>query len=69
VVDDLLFKDEAALPKGLAGSPAFQAAFLAGARRAPDGGSLKDLQLDVICSRTAVATSSIQKVSQLYLKR
>jgi hypothetical protein len=46
VVDDLLFKDEATLPKGLAGSAAFQAAFLAAARRARDGSSLKDFQLD-----------------------
>lgn len=46
VVDDLLFKDEAPLPKGLAGSPVFQTAFLAQARRARDGSSLKDFQLD-----------------------
>ena len=46
VVDDLLFKDEATLPKGLAGSAAFQASFLAGARRARDGSSLKDFHLD-----------------------
>jgi hypothetical protein len=46
VVDDLLFKDEATLPKGLAGSPAFQAAFLAGARRDREGGSLKEFCLD-----------------------
>lgn len=46
VVDDLLFKDEAPLPKGLAGSPAFQTAFLAQALRARDGSSLKDFQLD-----------------------
>ena len=46
VVDDLLFKDEAVLPKGLAGSAAFQAAFLAEACRARDGSSLRDFQLD-----------------------
>jgi hypothetical protein len=46
VVDDLLFKDEAVLPNGLAGSAAFQKAFLTGARHASDGSSLKDLQLD-----------------------
>jgi hypothetical protein len=45
VVDNLLFKDEATLPEGLAGSPAFQTAFLSGARRAGDGTSLKDFQI------------------------
>jgi hypothetical protein len=46
VVDDLLFKDEAALPKGLAGSQAFQDAFVAGAPQASDGSSLKDFHLE-----------------------
>jgi hypothetical protein len=46
VVDDLLFKDEAPLPTGLAGSPSFQKAFLATARRASDGSSLKELHLE-----------------------
>ena len=46
LVDDLLFKDEAELPDGLAGSPAFQKAFVANARRAKDGSSLKDLELN-----------------------
>lgn len=46
VVDDLLFKDEAALPNGLAGSAAFQKAFLAQAPRTGDGHSLKDFHLD-----------------------
>ena len=45
VVDSLLFKDEATLPDSLAGSPAFQNAFAADARRARDGSSLKDLLL------------------------
>jgi len=45
VVDDLLFRDEAVLPKGLAGSPAFQTAFLAQAARTADGQSLKDFHL------------------------
>lgn len=43
VVDGLLFKDEADLPDGIIGSPEFQKAFTADARRAPDGSSLKDL--------------------------
>lgn len=46
VVDDLLFKDEAPLPTGLAGSPAFQRAFLATARRASDGSCLKEFHLE-----------------------
>jgi hypothetical protein len=46
VVDDLLFKDEAALPPGIRGSTAFQKAFLANARKTSDGNSLKDLQLN-----------------------
>jgi hypothetical protein len=45
VVDDLLFKDEAPLPEGLAGSAAFQNAFQAAARRGNDGGSLREFQL------------------------
>jgi hypothetical protein len=43
VVDTLLFKDEAPPPKTITGSAAFQKAFSAGAPRARDGGSLKDL--------------------------
>jgi hypothetical protein len=43
VVDCLLFKDEADLPDGIAGSAEFQKAFAANARRAADGSSLKDL--------------------------
>jgi len=46
VVDDLLFKDEAPLPTGLAGSAAFQRAFLSQAPRTGDGHSLKDFHLD-----------------------
>jgi hypothetical protein len=46
IVDDLLFKDEAQLPPGIRGGAGFQRAFQANARRAPDGGSLKDLLLD-----------------------
>ena len=46
VVDDLLFKDEAALPAGIRGSAAFQKVFLANARRNRDGNSLKDLELN-----------------------
>jgi hypothetical protein len=46
VVDDMLFKDEATLPKGLAGAPEFQVAFLAAARRSGDGSSLKEFHLD-----------------------
>jgi hypothetical protein len=45
VVDDLLFKDEAGLPSGLEGSPAFQKAFLAAAKKTSAGKSLKDLDL------------------------
>jgi hypothetical protein len=45
LVDDLLFKDEAPLPDGIAGAPAFQRAFSANAPRAADGSSLKDFQL------------------------
>jgi hypothetical protein len=45
ITDDLLFQGEAQLPAGLAGSPAFQGAFLASARRAADGLSLKDFSL------------------------
>jgi hypothetical protein len=46
LVDDLLFKDEAELPPGIKGSPAFQHAFLQKAIRARDGSSLKDLDLE-----------------------
>jgi hypothetical protein len=45
VVDDLLFKDEARLPAGLQGSPAFQKAFLSTAVKTSDGRSLKDFDL------------------------
>lgn len=45
IVDDLLFQGEAALPAGLAGSPAFQQAFQQNARRTPAGQSLKDFSL------------------------
>ena len=45
VVDDLLFCGEAELPAGVQGSPAFQAAFQANARRSPAGQSLKDFSL------------------------
>jgi hypothetical protein len=45
IVDDLLFKDEAEVPAGTEGSAAFEKAFAAGARRASDGSSLKDLLL------------------------
>ncbi|MBE0542678.1 MAG: hypothetical protein IH623_15075 [Verrucomicrobia bacterium] len=45
VVDDLLFKDEAPLPEGLAGSAAFQNAFQATARRGDDGSSLREFHL------------------------
>ena len=44
VVDDLLFFDEAVLPAGLQGSPAFQKAFQQNARRV-NGASLKDFSL------------------------
>jgi hypothetical protein len=45
IVDDLLFHDEAALPDGLEGSPAFQRAFQTNARRTAAGHSLKDFSL------------------------
>lgn len=45
VVDALLFKNEAPLPKTIAGSAAFQKTFSAGAPRDRNGDSLKDLQL------------------------
>ncbi|MCW5555924.1 MAG: hypothetical protein KIS67_27670 [Verrucomicrobiae bacterium] len=45
VVDDLLFKDEALLPEGLAGAKAFQVTFGADARRTDQGDSLKDFHL------------------------
>jgi len=45
VVDDLLFKDEARLPAGIQGSPAFQKAFLSSALKTGDGKSLKDFDL------------------------
>lgn len=45
LVDDLLFKDEAQLPEGIEGSPAFQNAFTAHAPRASNGNSLKDFHL------------------------
>jgi len=45
VVDALLFKNEAALPKTIVGAPAFPPAFAAGVPRARDGSSLKDLLL------------------------
>jgi hypothetical protein len=45
VTDALLFKDEAALPAGLEGNPAFQQAFAKGTPRARDGESLKDFCL------------------------
>ena len=40
-----MFQGEAALPAGLAGSPAFQQAFQQNARRTPAGQSLKDFSL------------------------
>jgi len=43
VVDALLFKDEADLPDKITGSKTFQKAFMADAKRASDGSSLKDL--------------------------
>lgn len=46
IVDDLLFKDEAELPIGIQGSAGFAKAFGANARRASDGSSLKDLQIN-----------------------
>jgi hypothetical protein len=46
VLDALLFKDEAALPKGgIEGDEAFQIAFAKNAPRNADGRSLKDFQL------------------------
>ena len=45
LADDLLFQGEAELPAGLEGSPAFQRAFQASARRAAGGQSLKDFSL------------------------
>lgn len=46
ILDDLLFQGEAELPAGLEGSPGFQQAFLAGARRTRAGASLKDFSLN-----------------------
>lgn len=46
LVDCLLFKDEATLPDGIKGSPAFQRAFQANAKTINGVGSLKDLSLD-----------------------
>ena len=46
VVDHLLFKDEAELPPGIEGSPAFQRAFVKGAPRSSQGDGLKDLLLE-----------------------
>lgn len=45
LVDALLYKDEAPLPVGVAGDPAFTTAFAAGAIRTRSGDSLKDLGL------------------------
>jgi hypothetical protein len=45
VVDDLLFKDEASLPEGIEGLPAFQHTFSAKAPRSSSGDSLKDFHL------------------------
>ncbi|MBL9115484.1 MAG: hypothetical protein JNJ83_10805 [Verrucomicrobiaceae bacterium] len=46
VLDAILFKDEAVLPKGgIEGGPEFQEAFAASARLSKSGRSLKDLQL------------------------
>jgi len=45
ITDDLLFKGEAELPAGLAGSPAFQLAFQIHVRRTAEGRSLKDFSL------------------------
>jgi hypothetical protein len=45
VVDALLFRGEAELPTGIEGSPNFQRAFQANARRVADGSSLKDFLL------------------------
>lgn len=46
VVDRLLFREEAKLPEGVAGSAAFRAAFAEGAVRAADGSALRDFSLD-----------------------
>ena len=46
LVDALLYKDEAVLPRGIAGDPAFAAAFAARAIRTSRGDSLKDLVLN-----------------------
>jgi len=46
LVRNLLFVGEAELPAGIVGSPAFQQAFLASARRRPEGESLKDFSLN-----------------------
>jgi hypothetical protein len=45
VLDDLLFYQEAALPAGLEGSPAYQQAFQTNARRTAAGQSLKEFSL------------------------
>lgn len=45
VVDRLLFRGEAELPEGVAGSAAFRTAFVAGAPRSAAGHALKDLHL------------------------
>ena len=45
IVDDLLFKGEAALPEGVTGSLDFQRAFQSGATHSSDGGSLKQFSL------------------------
>ena len=45
IVDNFLYKDEAGLPAGLEGDPAFQGAFQKNARPAKDGSSLKDFNL------------------------
>ncbi len=45
VVNDLLFKDEAHLPEGLAGAAAFPGAFQTGVPRDREGNSLKDFNL------------------------
>jgi hypothetical protein len=46
IIKDLLFVGEAELPEGLSGTPGFQAAFRATARRSSEGESLKDFSLD-----------------------
>ncbi len=45
IVDRLLFHKEAELPEGIVGAEAFRTAFAAGAVRARDGRSLRDLDL------------------------